>query len=135
MGIDALILLDTHVWLWWLSSPDLLSKAASEQIDAAPQNGGLAVSAISVWEVAMLVKKGRLELSLPVAELIAHCERLPILRFLPISPRIALDSVTLEPFHPDPADRLIAATARAHNATLISKDQRLLAFEGISCAW
>ena len=130
-----MILLDTHAWLWWLGDPGLLSGPARERIASAERDATVAVSAISAWEAAVLVKKGRLELTLSVAELVAHCERLPVLRFLPVTPRIGIGSVALEPLHPDPADRLIVATARAHNAILVTKDARLLAFDGIRTLW
>ncbi len=128
-------LLDTHTWLWWLSSPELLSAEASRRIDAARQEANLVVSAFSVWEAAMLVKKGRLDPRMPLDEVVASCEQLPFLAFLPVTPRIAIDAVSLEPLHADPADRLIVATARAHNAVVVTKDRALHAFPGLVCVW
>jgi len=65
------ILLDTHVWVWWLATPERLSTAARERIDAAVDGGRVPVSAISAWELALLAKKGRLELDEPVEEWVA----------------------------------------------------------------
>jgi len=129
------IVADTHAWLWWLSGATALSPAARDALDDALGDGGLGVSAISVWEAAMLVKGGRLELTLGVDELVRRCEALPGLCFLPVTPRIALASVALEPLHADPADRLIAATALAHRAVLVTKDTRLHAVDGLVSLW
>jgi PIN domain nuclease of toxin-antitoxin system len=129
------IVADTHAWLWWLSGDPSLSARARAALDGAFEDAALGVSAISVWEVAMLVKKGRLALALPLDDLVAHCETLVGLRFLSVTPRIALASVALEPLHADPADRLIAATALAHGASLVTKDERLHAVAGLASLW
>jgi len=83
----------------------------------------------------MLVMKGRLVLALGIEELILNCERLPVMRFLPVIARIAAASVQLDALHADPAYRLIVATARAFNATLVTKDKRLLACDNARTAW
>jgi PIN domain nuclease of toxin-antitoxin system len=129
------IVADTHAWLWWLSRSVELSEAARAALDHALDDAALGVSAISVWEAAMLVKKDRLVLALQLDELVAHCETLEGLQFLPITPRIALASVALESLRADPADRMIAATALAHGTTLVTKDERLRAAEGLTCIW
>jgi PIN domain nuclease of toxin-antitoxin system len=130
-----LTLLDTHVWLWWLSDPRALSEPARHRIAEAEREAAVAVSAISAWEAAMLVTKGRLELSMAIDDLITHCERLPVMRFLPITARIATASVHLERLHADPADRLIVATARTYNATLVTKDDRLRRLDAVRTVW
>ena len=130
-----MIVADTHAWLWWISSDAALSPAARTALDSAFADATLGVSAISVWEAAMLVKKGRLELALPLEDLVTHCESLAGLQFLNVTPRIALASVALEPLHADPADRLIAATALAHRATLVTKDERLHTLVGLTSVW
>jgi PIN domain nuclease of toxin-antitoxin system len=131
----TLTLLDTHAWLWWVSEPHHLGSGARDRIAAAERDGAVCVSAISAWEVAMLVAKARLELTMSVDDLVATCERLPVMRFLPITARIAAASADLVNLHPDPADRFIVATARAHNAVLVTKDARLHAYEGIRAVW
>ena len=130
-----MIVADTHAWLWWISGNAALSSAAKEALVGALDDGLLGVSAISVWEAAMLVKKGRLELALGIDDLVRRCEALPGFHFLPITPHIALASAALEPFHADPADRLIAATALAHRAALVTKDARLHALDGLVSLW
>lgn len=128
-------MLDTHAWLWWLSDDGRLGDGARRAIRTETERNALAVSAISAWEAAMLVKKGRLALALPVSELVAHCERLPILSFIPVTARIGIESVGFEHLHQDPADRMIVATARALGANLVTKDERLQTFEGVSTVW
>ena len=130
-----MIVADTHAWLWWISGDAALSPAAKAALDAALDDARLGVSAISVWEAAMLAKKGRLELALGIDELVRRCEALPGFRFLPVTPRIALASVALEPLHADPADRLIAATALAHRAALVTKDARLHGLPELASVW
>ena len=130
-----MVVADTHAWLWWLSDDAALSEIARSALERAFDEGHLAVSAISVWEAAMLVKAGRLVLALPLEALVARCETLPGLRFVPVTPRIALASVALESLHADHADRLIAATALAHQATLITKDERLHGLTGLDSRW
>lgn len=130
-----MILLDTHVWLWWLSEPARLSATATVRIEEAKQASDVAVSAISAWEAAMLVRRGRLELRLPVTDLVATCARLPFLHFVPIDPRIAVASAELEGLHADPADRLIVATARHEGRRLITKDERLRTWGGVATHW
>lgn len=130
-----MVVADTHAWLWWLSGDASLSSTARSTLARAFDDGELGVSAISVWEAAMLLKKGRLALAMPLDELVARCETLPGLRFVPITPRIALASVALEPLHADPADRMIVATALAHQAVLVTKDERLHGFAGLDTRW
>lgn len=127
-----MILLDTHAWIWWLAQPESLSEAARTAVERAvadwkPGAGsGLAVSSISVWELAMLVDRKRLELTTSPARWVHACESLPFLSFVPVDNRVALHSVTLpSTLHADPADRMIVATALVHNMTLLTKDERI----------
>ncbi|MFH1176900.1 MAG: type II toxin-antitoxin system VapC family toxin [Acidobacteriota bacterium] len=131
-----MILLDTHAWVWWVAEPRLLSARARETIDGAVSSEGVAVSAISAWEVAMLTKRGRLELTLEVEDWITSSERLPFLTIVPIDARIAVRAVTLPPpLHDDPADRIIAATSLALDARLVTKDRRLRAYPPLRTVW
>lgn len=131
----GLILADTHAWLWWLSGNSDLSSPAREAMDRAFDDGELAVSAISVWEATMLERSGRLELRLPMNDVIAYCERLDGLTLLPITPRIALGSTQVDTPTQDPADRLIAATALQHGATLVTMDERLRNIQTLPSLW
>lgn len=109
-----MIVLDTHAWVWWISAPERLSRRGREAIDGSMGDASVCVSAISCWEVALLVKKGRLELTMDPSDWISRCEALPFLRFVPVDNHIALRSVQLPaPLHEDPADRIIVATAQS----------------------
>ena len=131
-----MILLDTHVWVWWVAQPDRLSSPARNAITAARDDGGLQVSSISCWEIALLVRKGRLELTLPVVDWLAASEALPFVHFLPLDNRVALRANDLPgTLHEDPVDRIIAATALIHGLPLVTKDRRLLAYPEITTVW
>jgi PIN domain nuclease of toxin-antitoxin system len=129
------IVLDTHAWLWWLSDPGQLSRAASAVIREAMAEDAVMLSAISVWELAMLVDRGRLELDRRVEDFAAQTEALPFVHLVDVDRRIAIDSVALDLEHRDPADRMIAATARHLRAPLITKDARLRAWGGVETVW
>lgn len=113
----------------------MLGKAAQQSIEVARLDGTLAVSAISVWETAMLVKKGRLKLGFSVEQLVRRCRTLPFLRFVAVDPSIAIASVELGPLHDDPADRLIVATALHLGAVLVTKDQRIRTSGIVETMW
>jgi PIN domain nuclease of toxin-antitoxin system len=96
----------------------------------------VAVSSISIWEIAMLVEHKRLELSIPVGTWLAHLEDVPWLSFVPVDNRIAVRAVQLNQFpHHDPADRIIVATTLGLNATLVTGDKRLRAYSPLRSAW
>lgn len=125
-----MILLDTHAWIWWLAQPESLSEAARRVIDAAVETsadgGGVAVSAISAWELATLAARGRLELTEGPRAWVERCVALPFFSFVPVDHRVALRSVDFgKVLHADPADRMIVATAIVHDLPLVTKDDRL----------
>ena len=131
-----MILLDTHAWVWWISNPELLSQAAREAADGAARKRELFVATISSWELALLVEKGRLALTLDVRDWIARCEAFPFLTFVPLSNAIAVESVRLPTFpHADPADRIIVATALSLGARLVTKDEKLLTYAPSRAIW
>ncbi len=130
-----MIVLDTHAWVWWVAGDPQLSAAAAGEIDLAMGTGRLYVSSISAWEVALLVRRGRLELTMEVGDWIARSEALPFLGFVPVDNRIALRSVELAGLHDDPADRIIVATALALGARLVTRDRRLHRFAGVETVW
>jgi PIN domain nuclease of toxin-antitoxin system len=131
-----MIVLDTHVWVWWVSNPDLLSPQARMLIDKAVVEKKIYISSISVWEVAMLVTKGRLQLSLDVGDWIRTCEALPFIQFVPVSNTIALRAVRL-PFASlvDPVDRIIVATALVLDQILVTKDKKIQKNAPVKTAW
>jgi len=110
---------------------DRLDPKALTAIEQAARASTLAVSAISVWELAMLVKRGRLRLTTAVSSWIEASLRPPGVRIVPVGAALALDSIQLPDFdhHKDPADRLIVATARRHG-TLLACDESLLEWAG-----
>ena len=133
-----MIVVDTHVLVWWANS-DLkkLSRVARSQLALAEKtDGGIIVSTISSWEIAILVSKGRLTLAMDVEDWLNHVAALPGVRFFPIDRQIAVQSVRLpQPFHQDPADRMIVSTARALNFPLITADQDILKYNHVKTLW
>lgn len=131
-----MIVLDTHAWLWRVSNPELLSTAARKAIDQAMADGEIYLSSISAWEVAILVKKGRLDLTMTVEDWIARSEALPFFRFIPVDNRIALKSANLPgQLHDDPADRIIIATTITLGGTLVTKDDRIRKYPHLRTLW
>ncbi|HEY2291201.1 MAG TPA: type II toxin-antitoxin system VapC family toxin [Thermoanaerobaculia bacterium] len=131
-----MIVLDTHAWVWWVASPERLSPSAKQRIDDEAEKTPILISSISAWEVALLVKKGRLELTMEVEEWIARSESLPALRFVPVDNRIAILSNHLPgELHEDPADRIIIATALTLGATLVTRDRKLQDYPHLETFW
>ena len=94
------------------------------------------MSSISVWEVALLVKRGRLELTMDMGDWLRHCEALPELQFVPVDNNIALKSTQLSDFgSPDPADRIIVATALSLGIPLATRDERIQAYDQVITIW
>jgi len=128
--------LDTHAWIWWVSSPAFLSETAKGIIDGAATERNIFISAISTWEVAILVMRGRLKLTMSAGDWVAASEALPFLNFVPVSNSIALKSVQLPgALHDDPADRIIIATAVSLGAILVTKDEKIRNYPHVKTAW
>ncbi|MCK5508160.1 MAG: type II toxin-antitoxin system VapC family toxin [Desulfobacterales bacterium] len=131
-----MIVLDTHTWIWFVSNPELLSNKAKKSINKAIKEKAILISSISAWEVALLVLKKRLVLTVDVSDWIMKSEALPFIKFIPVSNSIAVKSVNqLEPIHSDPADRIIIATAISEGAPLITKDEKILAYPHVQTIW
>jgi PIN domain nuclease of toxin-antitoxin system len=114
-----LIILDTHIFIWQTEThTERIPAEIRSAIEAEPVLG---VSAISLWEIAMLENKGRIILSLPLLPWLKAALSAPKMKLLPITPEIAARSVSL-PMHGDPADRIIAATAIEHDCFLATLD-------------
>jgi PIN domain nuclease of toxin-antitoxin system len=123
------ILLDTHVLVWLLEDSERIGEPVHAQIQQSADEDSLFVSAITPWEIAMLVTKGRLRLGQDVAEWLAAALGLPGIRLESLSPAIAVASTRLPwEAHTDPADRILLATARHLDATLITADQKMLEY-------
>jgi len=131
-----MIVIDTHVWLWWISNPEKLTANAAQAIDKSMDDGGIFISSISTWEIALLVSKKRLELSIDVRDWIRKTEDLPFIHFAPVDNTIALRSVSMPgSFHPDPADRIITATAMTMGLPLVTKDEKMLRYPHVNTIW
>jgi PIN domain nuclease of toxin-antitoxin system len=129
-----MILLDTHVWVWWVNESSMGSKDMLRIIQEH-QDDGLGVSIISCWEVAKLVERGRLELSTPVEHWIEQALAYPGVELLELTPRIAVESTQLPgEFHRDPADQMLVATARVYDIPLLTADSKLLDYPHVKIA-
>jgi len=125
-------LLDTHTWVWWHMRPDRLSKTARQTIASASRAERLLLSVISVWEFCKLVQKGRLGIVGDPEAWVELALSMSGLRLAPLTPGLCFKSTTLPPpFHNDPADQIIAATAREENAVVLTADKQLLAYPHI----
>lgn len=125
----SLVLLDTHAFVWLLNGNERLGHKARKAIQHSLGEAAVLVSAISPWEIAMLVGKGRLVLDRDVGEWLGAALALPGVRLEPLSPEIAVASTRLPgSLNSDPADRIIAATARHLGASLVTEDRLLLAY-------
>jgi PIN domain nuclease of toxin-antitoxin system len=124
-GTNVNILLDTHIWWWWVTGDGDLSVAQKRRLaKVGPQNPAL-VSDISLWEIATLHSRGRIGLNVPLRDWQERASAEPLVQCCPISPAIAAEVAALpDSFHRDPADRILVATARIHGATLLTCDER-----------
>jgi PIN domain nuclease of toxin-antitoxin system len=121
------LLLDTHIALWWLEGGDRLTAGQRRAAAAAERaNEKLHIADVTLWEIAMLADRGRITISQGLSLLLEELEGNARLEVLPITGAVALDAVRLGSSFPnDPADRLIAATARVHGHTLVTTDRRV----------
>ncbi len=129
-------LLDTHTWIWWNTHPKMLSRRVKSAIKHTEKYEGVLLSIISVWEFCKLLEKGKLGISCDTEEWIEKALEMPKLRLVPLSASIAYRSTVLpKPFHDDPADQIIVTTAREENATILTKDSRILNYEHVMKLW
>ena len=121
-----MIVIDTHIWIWWTHGDERLTRRQAERIKAT-ESDIVGVSAISCWEIAKLVEYRRLEMPFPLDEWFQQALSYPGIRLLELTPEIAIASTRLPgEFHRDPADQIIVATARHMNLTLLTKDREIL---------
>ena len=131
-----MIILDTHVWLWWLHEPEQLSNAAAERITEEEKHSGVRVSTISVWEIAVKVQIGKLVLPLEIQSWFAAARSYPGLVIEPLDPQDAIESTRLPgSFHKDPADRIIVSIARRYGVPLVTCDQKILNYKHVQTLW
>jgi PIN domain nuclease of toxin-antitoxin system len=128
-----LILLDTHILVWWINGSKDLSTLVRRTIEnARAAKDTILVSAISAWEIAMLVQRGRLSLDRDVGTWLEQVALIDDLNFVAVDRAIAIDSVRLPgEFHKDPADRIIVATARKHAASVLTADAKIIAYPNV----
>ncbi len=115
-----MIVLDTHIWHWWANQ--IPGRLSVKLIDVIERTDDLAVSAMSCFEMAWLVRHGRIELGCEFAQWLEDLEASECIRILPVTSPIASLAVALPEHHKDPQDRLIIATAIVHDAQLMSFD-------------
>lgn len=132
-----MIVIDTHVLLWWIGvNRSKLSAGAVRAIEDALTAGGVVVSSISAWEIAMLVRKGKLELAVEVLAWLDAAGETEGLRFVPIDNKVAVKSLELPgPFHDDPADRIIVALARELAVPLVTADEKIRRYPHVRTIW
>lgn len=121
------LLLDTHIWIWQVSSPGKLKKRVAGVIE--DERNDLWLSPVSVWELSILVKKRRLELDDDVDSWVSRSFARTPMREAPLTHEVALDVPKIRFAHRDPADHFIAASARVFDLTLVTADPRLLALK------
>jgi PIN domain nuclease of toxin-antitoxin system len=122
-------LLDTHTWIWLFGGSKELSQTTIGEINNWGKQGRVFISAISVWELSMLVAKQRLILSKPINQWVEESLKQPGVNLANLSPQIAIESSFLPGnFHGDPADRIICATSRINNLILFTRDKKILSY-------
>jgi PIN domain nuclease of toxin-antitoxin system len=120
-------LLDTHIWIWLQQADTQLPRSAVHMLEAAQAERRLFGSAISILEIAQLEMKGRIQLTSNIHVWLEESFADNGIQLLPLSPKIAVESTRLPGnLHRDPADRILAATARVEGLTLLTRDARLL---------
>lgn len=128
-----MILLDTHVWWWSLTETKYLSDHAMEMIR---KNNHRSIASISIWELAMMAQKKRIEIKVPVSKWLSKALNETGIEVIELSPEIAVEACRLPgDFQKDPADRIIVATARVHNCPLVTKDKKILDYSYVEAIW
>ncbi|MCW8827775.1 MAG: type II toxin-antitoxin system VapC family toxin [Gammaproteobacteria bacterium] len=132
-----MIVLDTHTLIWWVNGDGQLSQKARKAIEnELTADGQVMVSAISAWEIAMLVSKGRLALTMDIDDWLETVASIEGVSFVSVDADVAVQSVRLPgEFHPDPADRLIVALARHHSAPLVTADTKIREYRHVKTVW
>jgi PIN domain nuclease of toxin-antitoxin system len=123
------LLLDTHVWVWLMTADEKLSTSFKNIIERNSEKESILISAITIWELGMLVEKKRIELEMDCLDWVEQALESPGIDLVPITPRIAIQSTRLpENVHGDPADKILIATAHEYNAVFVTHDQKILEY-------
>lgn len=131
-----MIVLDTHALVWWLGADARLSPAALVAIENELKSSSVVVSSISAWEIAMLVRRNKLDLSMDVLDWLDAAKAIEALSFMPVDNTIAAKSQFLPgDFHPDPADRIIVTLARELAVPLVTADGKIRSYQHVDTIW
>jgi PIN domain nuclease of toxin-antitoxin system len=137
MGSTQVIVIDTHILLWWTGGEERqLSTPAKRAIDAELNGGNIFISSASAWEIAILAARRRIGLSSDVLGWLGMVGEIEAIRFVPIDNEIAVKSTQLgEDFHKDPADRYIVATSQKLGAPLVTADSKIRDYRHVHTIW
>lgn len=133
-----MIVLDTHTLIWWVNGDGQLSPSAKAAIahEQQTEDGMILVSAISAWEIALLVGRDRLTLGMNLDDWLETVGDIEGVRFVPVDNTVGVDSTRLPgDFHKDPADRMIVSLARHFNVPLVTADERIRAYKHVRSIW
>ena len=133
-----MIVLDTHALIWWANGDDRLSKSALKAInnEINKDDGAILISSITTWEIALLVEKGRLSLTMDTDDWIRTVSAIDKVEFVTVDNDTFIQSVRLPgDFHPDPADRIITALARQHSIPLVTSDRKIIKYKHVKTIW
>lgn len=128
-------LLDTHVWYWLMETPEKIPDAVRKVL-GQKTSVPFGISAISLWEIAKLEEKGKINFNIPLQRWMREALDPGFMKRLDLDEQVAAESTRLpEAFHRDPADQMIVATASVHNLTLITADQKILSYRHVKTLW
>ncbi len=132
-----MIVIDTHILVWWVSGTKKLSTAARKAINKhLSTERSILVSSITAWEIAMLVDKGKLTLNMDVDSWLTEVSKIPAVVIIPVDNTTGVKSTCLPgDFHKDPADRMIVALARQHSYPLVTADQKVIDYKHVKTIW
>lgn len=132
-----MIVLDTHALVWWVNGDKKLSNNAAQAIQQEnEENGRILISSITAWEIAMLVSKERLILTMNVNEWLRTVNNIDCIEFVPVDNEVSVMSVQLPgTFHADPADRIITALARQQSVPIVTYDSKIRDYKFVNSIW
>ena len=125
-----MIILDTHIWIWWVHGDPKLSQTAKIAIESH-ESLAIGISVMSCWEIAKLVEYNRLTLPYKISEWFEKALSYPAVQLLDLTPQIAITSTQLVNFHRDPADQIITATAKVYDCPLVTMDTKILGYADV----
>jgi len=126
-----MIILDTHIWIWWVHGDPKLSPTAKIAIESH-ESLTIGISVISCWEIAKLVEYNRLTLPCEISQWFENALSYPAVQLLDLTPQIAITSTQLVNFHRDPADQIITATAKVYDCPLVTIDTKILGYADVA---